>query len=607
MSRRRPVDNSATVSLFPFLAVLLCTMGALLVVLVAVSRSARNSALVRAASLQTATIVEEDPAARAELEKVDAYVAKLQKVRGEVEKKLREDQLRLGQLENHMRSLQDQLQKLVLAAAELDALEEEHYDDRKQAEREVARLNGLIAEAQAAIDELKQSGTKRRSYALLPYEGPNGTFRRPIYMECTKDGVTLQPEGVLITRDDLEPPLGSGNALAAAMRAARDHYVQLRPEEGQTRDAEPYAMLLVRPGGEVMFAGARRAVEAGDFDFGFEPVEKDWKLNFGAPDPQLANVEQQAIEQARARQTLLAAAAPRAYRNRQMASRGQFDFEHEVDDPLGLTTKRTGRIEGQPAIVVPGANLSSGDGASIGSTSTADGGEGNGDGESVDKADDGAPPDGTAFSRDAERSASGQPDTNGNVAASSSASAASAPSDRSGNTGSGNYDEQANSAADANGASARSVSNMPSDQRSSTVNEFDPHQNVVPKWDAPERSAKAVAVRRMIRVVVRESQLGIMSDESSSKRPNLSGKTIAFEGDTVESLDEFVKAMQEQVESWGIAGDGLYWRPVLELHVGPDGQRRADDLQRLLKNSDIEVILPTTATNSSQRSSRATH
>ena len=42
MSRSRPVDG-ATISLFPFLAVLLCMMGALLVLLVLFSRSAHNS------------------------------------------------------------------------------------------------------------------------------------------------------------------------------------------------------------------------------------------------------------------------------------------------------------------------------------------------------------------------------------------------------------------------------------------------------------------------------------------------------------------------------------------------------------------------------------
>ena len=42
MSRIRPASG-ASISLFPFLAVLLCTMGALLVLLVLFSRSAKDS------------------------------------------------------------------------------------------------------------------------------------------------------------------------------------------------------------------------------------------------------------------------------------------------------------------------------------------------------------------------------------------------------------------------------------------------------------------------------------------------------------------------------------------------------------------------------------
>ena len=42
MSRARPASG-ASISLFPFLAVLLCTMGALLVLLVLFSRSAKDS------------------------------------------------------------------------------------------------------------------------------------------------------------------------------------------------------------------------------------------------------------------------------------------------------------------------------------------------------------------------------------------------------------------------------------------------------------------------------------------------------------------------------------------------------------------------------------
>ncbi len=44
MSRARVHEVSSPISLFPFIGILLCTMGALLVILVAVSRSAKNTA-----------------------------------------------------------------------------------------------------------------------------------------------------------------------------------------------------------------------------------------------------------------------------------------------------------------------------------------------------------------------------------------------------------------------------------------------------------------------------------------------------------------------------------------------------------------------------------
>ena len=67
--------------------------------------------------------------------------------------------------------------------------------------------------------------------------------------------------------------IGAGNPLAAALRASRDHLVRLHPNEGKSRDTEPYPLLLVRPMGSYMFDRARQAIEAGDFDLGFELVK----------------------------------------------------------------------------------------------------------------------------------------------------------------------------------------------------------------------------------------------------------------------------------------------------------------------------------------------
>ena len=45
MSRQHLNENLNAVQMFPFVAVLLCTMGSLLVLLVAVARSSRNQAI----------------------------------------------------------------------------------------------------------------------------------------------------------------------------------------------------------------------------------------------------------------------------------------------------------------------------------------------------------------------------------------------------------------------------------------------------------------------------------------------------------------------------------------------------------------------------------
>jgi hypothetical protein len=50
----------------------------------------------------------------------------------------------------------------------------------------------------------------------------------------------------------------------------------------------------------------------------------------------------------------------------------------------------------------------------------------------------------------------------------------------------------------------------------------------------------------------------------------------------------------------------MTWRPVLSLHVVPGGERRAEDLARLLKDSGLEINPATTATLNPAGDSRAT-
>ena len=169
--------------------------------------------------------------------------------------------------------------------------------------------------AQQQLAQAHQTAaSRRRSYAIVPYEGPNQTRRQPIYLECRADAVILQPEGIRLTESDFEGPLGPGNPLAVALRAAREHLLARRDFDPQV--GEPYPLLLVRPEGINAYYAARAAMKSWGFDFGYELIDDGWKLAYPPPDPRLAEVLRQVIATARVNQARLVAAAPREYGSR---------------------------------------------------------------------------------------------------------------------------------------------------------------------------------------------------------------------------------------------------------------------------------------------------
>jgi hypothetical protein len=610
-------------------------MGALLVILVAVSRSAKNSAEQHVAARQQSGAVAVNEKVAKKLTEVRQYVARLGAVRSEGEVKLRDEQRRLSHMDDHIRRLREQLKSLQLAEIELDALEEEHYDDRKQAEREVERLQKLVFELQAAVAAQRAEYSKhKKSYALVPYKhGANGTFRRPIYLECVKGEVILQPEGVTITEDDLRPPYGAGNALAAAVRAARDHLVRMHPEEGQSRDTEPYPLVIVRPEGMAMAAKARRGIEAGDFDFGIEYIESDWKLRYATPDPKLAELAQIAIEEARLRQEVLAAAAPRAF-NHGSPDVGEFETADDRGDlragPVYEVRRRQGTGSGAGGgryasqgesggdfggAGGPGGNGEggAGSGAAGGSPADAPGDDGTqhtgvggmGGAESGYGVASGGVPGGPSASGSAlapgggGQAAAGGTAPDGNLAAGTGeatggAFARMAEGGQHGAAVVGNSPEAGvGMQADATGQPPSGVSMMTGTPPATVIDPHGDRRQFQPRerdWAIGRKPARAVPVRRSIHVVVRGDQLAILPDDGQDNGIPSSDDVVKLQGDTVESIDRFVERVRHRVEGWGIAGQGLYWRPVLMLTVGPDGGRRAEDLVRILKNSGLEVM-----------------
>jgi uncharacterized coiled-coil protein SlyX len=301
MSRKTPVAGP-TISLFPFLAVLLCTMGALLVVLVLFSRSVRQN--------EAAKLDEAQESLAEELQLTRDSLAwrreQLAGVRERTAEELATARLQLAGIEESTRALQDEFEKLERTAAALASQAGTVAVD----EETLRGLEQRLTSARESLDKARAEGkTKPPAYAVVPYVGQNGTHRRPLYIECCGDGVFLQPEGIRLSPGDFEGPPGPGNPLASALRAAREHVVAA---QGGTNDraAQPYPLLLVRPSGVMAYYAAREAIQSWGSDFGYQLIDEDWTLTFPPADPTLAQVEKRAIEESRARLAWLAEVRP---------------------------------------------------------------------------------------------------------------------------------------------------------------------------------------------------------------------------------------------------------------------------------------------------------
>ncbi|MEM9660084.1 MAG: hypothetical protein AAF961_17105, partial [Planctomycetota bacterium] len=311
MKSARASDNSGEIGLFPFLAVLLCTMGAMLVLLVVLAEQARRSPISASRNELSESAADQDLADR--LSEAQQNLAKLVDVRRQAERRLQDEQARLSHLEEHARRVEHDLARLHLVNQQLIAAEKEQVVDQDQAQRELLRLQQMADDARESVAQLEQESVDRKSYAIVPYRGSSGTLRRPIYVECTKDGVVIQPEGIRLTEQDFLGPRRPGNPLASAIRAAREQLSARAQGRAGQDPPDPYPLLVVRPGGGGYYTAALWAIRSWDADFGYEFVEADWDLKYPEIDPQLEQAMFHAVEQARQRQRLLAQIAPSRY------------------------------------------------------------------------------------------------------------------------------------------------------------------------------------------------------------------------------------------------------------------------------------------------------
>ena len=525
-SRRQ---STVSVSLFPFLAVLICTMGALILVLVVIARQAR----VQAVDDNAAELAQRRADLKDAGEMVRWQIDELRRSRQTTEEQLAGARLALGHVEDHARRLRDQLARLQATWDDLQNAETDGAGRREDLEAERDRLKAEIDNArQELLDAQRPTQERPKSYAVVPYEGPNQTRRRPIYIECRADRILLQPEGIVLTESDFAGPLGPGNPLDVALRAIREHLLARQGPVGED-SGEPYPLVLVRPGGIEAYYAVRAAMKSWASDFGYELIGEDWQLKFPPPSPGLADVVGRAIATARVRQQRLMAAAPSQYGRpvspayraapyrggvvRANTLRGSGDSGYRPQRPFGRVAGQfgsdrrprpddaslpEGAVAGRPSAE---SDRPQGPGATAQRPGEWNPGEGSSDGEES----------GVAFASDEAEPLSGA---------------------RGGN------------------------------------------------WGLPDASDGSVPITRPIRIDCYPDRLLLVPEEGLT-----GSKAISLGPETEDAIDGFVAAIWDHMDSWGIAGKGMYWRPVLNMHVAPSAEDRYGELKSLLDGSGLEV------------------
>ncbi|MFN4260421.1 MAG: hypothetical protein ACK4RK_14090 [Gemmataceae bacterium] len=301
MRRRR---QHLQVSTFPFLAVLLCAMGSLILLLLILDRRAKMMS--QAQTIQV--VAEADERAAKEAREAAARAAQAEAERRAAEEKQRREwEERLAALRARLAAEQNQLtaeantireqitqlqkqsdqqadrarearQRLDAERRLLAQLQEDVAQRQKQlAERTGAREQTQTEMRQLAqdLDQLEQALTdihsarkrEQQTYSLVPYRGKYGDTRKPIYIECSGVGLTFHP-------DQESVALTSVTWYLELRRAVEKRIEKSDPDE------IPYLLMLIRPAGIKNYYQALAALDDMRVDFGYEFIESEWILDF---------------------------------------------------------------------------------------------------------------------------------------------------------------------------------------------------------------------------------------------------------------------------------------------------------------------------------------
>jgi anti-sigma factor ChrR (cupin superfamily) len=286
---RRP-RHRLQVSTFPFLAVLLCAMGSLILVLLVMDRRAKQVA--RAKALQTLAQADAEEQRRAEEQRDEwerrrrqlhaALLRQDQEVQAECRAvaarieaalaEVKDEEKRRRKLEEQLRSESAALakleQELVLRRSRGTQAAERTATARAEVERLAAEL-GRLEETLAAVKAARQQAQQK--YSVVPYRGARGDNRQPIYVECAATGVIFHPDRFTVPGSEVS---------RLTVRSEVEHRIAAMKGADTGKEERAYLLLLVRPDGILNYYCTAEALKGLPIAFGYELIDADWVLDF---------------------------------------------------------------------------------------------------------------------------------------------------------------------------------------------------------------------------------------------------------------------------------------------------------------------------------------
>lgn len=376
MTRRRP---QISISLFPFLAVLVCAMGALILLLLVLTRKIRHEqsggdAPAVAAAPAAVTFPDrsqEIAALETERNSVSSEVLRLLQQVSELEQSvslqqttiagLRDQcaelagtlqaaestpddagidglQVRISRLRSQQvvlrQRLEEQEQHLLAKQLQLKAVTE----TSAAAKEKLYAMNSSIVALRKQVQDAQQTAASAGTETILEFTNTVGTTRTPIIVEVTREGYKIQPTGIMIRSKDMEGFPVSDTPLSAAILAVH------RERARGSVTSQPYVLLLVRPTGSEAFYPAQGILANEKIHFGYELIEADKTIATGESAPtEIAAAEAAMAEAFRRREKI--------YSNLRYIAQGVGSQRTETPpDPsqTGLTLRPDGTVRSEP-------------------------------------------------------------------------------------------------------------------------------------------------------------------------------------------------------------------------------------------------------------------